>query len=85
MEIHFASIGLVKTTPDGRHYTNDSAPGIAIKDALHFTQDFRVLPDNDIVSTLGYPTIKTYLEREAALSFKPTQITQTFIVTLKEP
>jgi hypothetical protein len=83
MEVHFADIGLVKRTPDGRFYTNDSAPGITIKDAMHFTQDFRVLPNDDIPNAIGYPTIAEYLSLEATYSFKPVQVTQTFIITQK--
>jgi hypothetical protein len=85
MEVHFADIGLVKRTPDGRFYTNDQAPGITYKDAMHFTQDWRVLPNTNLPNTIGYPTIAEYLSLEATYLFKPVQVTQTFIITQKEP
>jgi hypothetical protein len=85
MEVHMADIGLVRKTQDGRYYTSDNAPGVTIKDALHFEQAFRVLPNSAIASASGYPTIAEFLTREAVLGFKPVQVTQTFIITLKEP
>jgi hypothetical protein len=85
MEVHMADIGLVRKTQDGRYYTSDNAPGVTIRDAMHFEQAFRVLPNSAIPSSSGYPTIAEYLSREATYSFKPVQVTQTFIITLKEP
>jgi hypothetical protein len=85
MEVHFVDIGLVKRTVDGRFYTSDNAPGITIKDACTMTQDWRVLPSAVTPSASGYPTIAEYLNDEAVLGFKPVQVSQTFIITLKEP
>jgi hypothetical protein len=85
MEVHFVDIALVRRTLDGRFYTSDNAPGITIKDACHFTQDWRVLPTTVTPSGDNYPTISEYLNAEAALGFKPVQVSQTFIITLKEP
>lgn len=82
-QVHFVNLELVRKTPDGRLYTVSDAPGITIKDALNFSQDFRVIKDSTIASSASRPTIKEYLELEAALSFEPKLITQTFIVTWK--
>ena len=82
-QVHFVGFRIMRQTQDGRVYTVDNAPGITIKDAMNFSQDYRVIADATVPSSGGNPTIKAYLEAEAALGFEPKHITQTFIVTWK--
>lgn len=44
----------------------------------------RVIADSAIASSAGHPTVKTYLEREAAAGYTLNHMTQTMIVTYKQ-
>ncbi len=52
-----------------------------IGDMLESQSELRVLADSAIASSSGYPTIKTYLEREAAIDYVAEHISNTMIVT----
>ena len=52
---------------------------------MDFTEEteHRVVVDSNLATTSGNPSIKDYLEREAANDFEPVQIFQSFIITKK--
>jgi len=82
MEAHFVNVGLVRVSPDGTLY-NASDTTKAIKETLQFDSGHRILPDASIPSSIDYPTIQEYLNREAVLGFQPVQVAQYFVVTAK--
>lgn len=79
MTTHYVTIGLVHIGPDGQVLKKDSP----IKRQLRFDTEQRVIPDANVPNSANYPTIQQYLTAEAAASFQPVQIGQTFIVTVK--
>lgn len=54
---------------------------VTIGDMLHSQSELRVAADSAIASSNDNPTIKTYLEREAALNYVANHISNTMIVT----
>lgn len=52
-----------------------------LKQRLDSTMEARVIEDSNIPNTINSPTIKTYLELEAADDFVAEYISQTMIVT----
>lgn len=83
--IHYVNVGLVKLDATGTLVGsgNVSTPTVSMNGMLNFTTEHRVLPDLTIPSSSGYPTIKDYLEDEAALGFSVIQVAQYFIITQK--
>lgn len=61
---NIARIGLFLVNSVGRVIPNKE--NATIKEVLNSSHQHRIIPDSDLPNTDGYPTIKTYLEREAA-------------------
>ena len=56
---------------------------MTILEVAHSSMEMRVLPDEDIPSTMDRPTIKEYLILEDADGFEVKAVTNTMIVTQK--
>ena len=80
VEIHVARIGERKVSSAGQVFDKNEA---TIKEVLEATTEDRVLEDSAISSTSGNPTIKQYLELEAANDFVLRHLDQNMIVTYK--
>jgi len=82
VEVHVAALNLMNISPDGTIYQR-GASNLSIKKTISFSTEHRVVVDNSIPNTANNPSIKTYLELEAANDFEPVQIFQSFIITKK--
>jgi len=82
VEVHVAELGLMNVASDGIVYQR-GASNISIKKTLSFSTEHRVVIDSSLSTTNGNPSIKEFLEREAANDFEPVQIFQSFIITKK--
>lgn len=58
-----------------------NAPTTLISDVMNGSMEPRVQADAAIASSSGDPSIKTYLEREAAIDFVLHHLSNTMIVT----
>jgi hypothetical protein len=83
--IHYVNIQLVKLDAVGALVGsgNVSTPTVSMNGMLNFTTEHRIMPDNDVPSSLDYPTIKQYLINESSAGFSVIQVAQSFIVTQK--
>ena len=80
VEIHTAYVGLIQVAPDGTKVDKYSA---SIAEVQMASSAFRVLEDTSIPSTINNPSIRDYLNLEAAASFQLIHLDQTFIITQK--
>lgn len=78
--IHYAEIGLKRVAADGTVYSISDTKR-PIKNALNFTTEHRIFPDTANANTNNFPTIRQYLNLEAAAGFQIVQIGQSFIIT----
>lgn len=78
--VHVARLGYFSVDKNGNR-VDKSHGSASINDLLAVTKDFLVIPDPDISSSAGYPTIKQYIAAEAAAGFQFKHIDQTFVVT----
>jgi hypothetical protein len=83
VEVHIAELAYLNVLPDGRVVRRSNQANLSINEMLKFDTEFRVTADSGNTNTNGSPTIKTYLEREAADGFEPVQVFQTMIITKK--
>jgi len=84
VQSHFAEIGLVQIDPvSGRVYQRGHGGNLTIKEVLVFQTEHRILVDNALPNTSTNPTIKEYLELEAADDFQLKTVNQSFVVTEK--
>ncbi len=74
--LHHAELRQVKIDAGGNII--DSSP---LKNHLNFSVEYRIVPDDDIPNSAGWPTLKEYLEAEASDSFEPKSITQALVIT----
>ena len=77
-QIHVARVGLFQVAPDGSIVNKNNA---TIKLMLQTAMDHRIVTDSSIPNTAGNPTVKTYLEAEAAAGFVFKHIDQTYVIT----
>jgi hypothetical protein len=82
VEVHVVDLALFNVSPDGR-VTQKGSGNLTIQETLKFDTEFRVVKSSDNSNTDDNPTIKEYLEREAADDFQPVQVFQTMIITKK--
>lgn len=83
-----AQVHVVRTAP----FTVDSYnnridknnPTTTINDLKNTHLEHLVIPDDSIPTSSGYPTIREYLEAEAAIGFTLRYMDQTFIITYLE-
>lgn len=76
--IHVVYIGRKPIQPDGTVLNKNTA---TIQQMQNASGEDRVLADSAIENSAGYPTIKAYLEAEAADNYVLHHISQTMIVT----
>lgn len=80
MTVHVARLMICKIDAAGNRIDpNDKST--TINSMLSFSTENRVIPDAQIPSSAGYPTIKQYLELEAAGSYKLQHLDQSFVIT----
>lgn len=82
VETHYAELGLVQVSPNGRVYQR-SQGNLTIAETLVFNTEHRILVDANLPNTSTNPTIKAYLELEAADGYQLKTVNQSFIVTEK--
>jgi hypothetical protein len=82
VETHVVTLSLMNVDSTGTVY-NRSTDNRQIKQNLNFSTEHRVVVDSSISTTTGNPTIKEYLELEAANDFRLVQIFQSMIITEK--
>ena len=78
--IHVVRVGLFTTDASGVRIDKNSN-ATTINQLKNTKQEFLVIEDAAIVSSSGYPTIKTYLEREALLGYQLQHLDQSFLIT----
>ena len=83
MQVHVARIGLFTVDTNGQRI-NKNDPGTTIGQVLATSSEMLVIPDAAISSSTNYPTIKKYLEDEAAAGFMLQHLDQTFVITYKQ-
>ena len=79
-QVHFARAGLFTVDQNGARL-DKCCPTTSINELKNTRQEFLVLPDAGIPSTAGYPTLKAYLEAEAAAGFILQYLDQSIVVT----
>jgi len=77
-DVHTANIGLVKIGPLG----NVINEGDIVSARLQFSIEHRIFPDSSNPNTDGYPTIETYLAREATDFYEAVHVDQYKIITV---
>lgn len=80
MGVHVVRTGFVNVDAMGNILRKDD-PNISIKQQMSTESQHRVLEDPSIPNSVGYPTIKRYLELEAADLYALRHIDQTTIIT----
>lgn len=81
--IHVARTGLF-TVDQSNNRIDKNAASTTINQLKNTHHEFLVLPDASIPNSLGYPTIKAYLESEANDNFVLSHMDQTMIVTYNQ-
>lgn len=82
-ETHVAELGLFQVNSLTGEVIPPGSP-LPIKGLASFSTEFRLIEDSEIPNTIGHPTIKEYLRREAEDDFEFRYIDQTNVVTEKE-
>jgi hypothetical protein len=77
--VHVVNLILKKIDPSG-NVIESNAP---MQNHLNSSTEFRVEPEGSSPNSAGWPTLKRYLELEAAQSYEPKFINQSMIVTWK--
>lgn len=79
MAVHVATIRLVNVDATGQVIEKSRS---TIQQVIaSSSQEHRIIPDTDIPSTAGWPTIKAYLELEDVAGFTLRHLDQTYVVT----
>ncbi|MDP1712577.1 MAG: hypothetical protein Q8K86_08980 [Candidatus Nanopelagicaceae bacterium] len=79
-QIHVGYLQIVNVDPAGNIVRKDSS---TIAQVMTSSLSIRVIPDLTIPNSAGHPTVKTYLEMEAADDFLFAHIDQNMIITQK--
>lgn len=78
MAVHVVNVGLVQVTPTGEVKRKDS---MTIGESVQASTETRVLPNDSVPNSQGYPTIEQYLTSEDGDGFQLRHMDQYFIVT----
>jgi len=78
--VHVVRVGLFTTDAAGVRI-NKNSNATTINQLKNTQQEFLIIEDASIASSAGYPTIKTYLEREALLGYQLRHLDQSFLIT----
>jgi hypothetical protein len=79
-QVHVARVGLFTVDQTGTRL-DKCCPTTSINDLKNTRQEFLVLPDAGIPNSAGYPTLKAFLEAEAAAGFVLNHLDQSFAIT----
>lgn len=80
--VHVARLGLYTVDSTGARI-DKSGSSTAINTLKDTSLEFLVIPDASIPNSSGYPTIKTYLQNEAADDYELSHLDQSLIITYK--
>lgn len=84
ISIHVARHGLWRISDvSGKKYRSTNSAGVSFKEAMKFHTDDLVEIDSAINSTAGNPTVKAYLEAEAAVGYSFKHLDESYIITEK--
>lgn len=78
MQVHVAELTLIQKTAAG---SIKRRVEMTIEEALTASTEIRLIDDSDIPNTSGYPTLRGYLELEAADNFQLTHLDQSYVIT----
>jgi len=81
--VHVARVGVFTVDQNGQRIDKGS-PNTTINQLKNTGQDILVIPDAAIPASASYPTVKAYLEAEAASDFVLHHMDQTCIVTYNQ-
>jgi len=79
--IHFANIGFLMVDQNGQVIPNKSTE---IKNVLNSSHEHRIIEDSNNPNSIGYPTIKGYLELEAASNYILQHLDQYNVITYNQ-
>lgn len=77
---HIVYLKLADVTPGGTVVSKDDKT-TTLNQIKTSTKQFRVIPDPDVPNSVNSPSIKDYIEAEAANDFQLMHLDQTFIIT----
>lgn len=80
MNVHVARVGFLKVDGLGNVVSKDDVSG-TLASQLSGSHEHRVIEDSSIANTSGNPTVKAYLELEAADDYVLNHMDQTTIIT----
>jgi hypothetical protein len=80
LQVHVANIGLQQVDTNGVVFSKQSAD---MKRVISASTEQRIIPNADLINTSQSPTLKSYLELEAADGFSLKHLDQTFVITEK--
>lgn len=83
IQVHVVRVGVFSVDQNGQRIDKGS-PNTTINQLKNTSQDMLVIPDSAVPSSANYPTVKAYLEAEAALNFVLYHMDQTFVVTYNQ-
>lgn len=83
IQAHVVRVGLFTVDQNGQRLDKNN-PNTTINQLKATSQDMLVIPDAAVASSTGYPTVKAYLEAEAALNFVLYHMDQSFIITYNQ-
>ncbi len=79
--MHFVNTGFVLVDANG-NYLNKSDPSTTVGQIARGSRhEHRVIPDASVPNSANWPTVKRYLELEAAQDFVLNHMDQTNIIT----
>lgn len=78
MAVHVATLTMVNVDRTGNIVIKDEATCMQVAQS---SSEIRVMPDDAIPNTTGYPTVKQYLELEDADSYELRHLDQTYVIT----
>ena len=81
MAVHVVRVGLFTVDAANNQRINKNSPSTTFNQLKNTSMEALVIPDSGIPSSAGYPTIKEYLEAEAAAGYTLRHMDQSFIIT----
>ena len=81
--VHFVRLGLFTVDINGARI-DKSGLGASINTMKSTSMEFLVIPDSSIPNSSGYPTMKEYIQLEAADDYVVNHIDQSIIITYNQ-
>lgn len=78
--VHIARVGFFQIDSVG-NVLKKNDPSVTLGQAMSGSSDHRIIEDAAISTTSGYPTVKAYLEAEAANDYVLEHMDQNMIIT----